>query len=70
MGEKTVISVDTAGGDKGAAVVLNGLAESARKNPDIAFILHGDETVLNKLLRRRKALRAKLEKLHQNQADD
>jgi len=57
MGEKTVISVDTAGGDKGAAVVLNGLAESARKNPDIAFILHGDETVLNKLLRRRKALR-------------
>jgi len=57
MSDKTVISVDTAGGDKGPAVVLSGLAQSAKKNPDIAFILHGDEAELTKLLRRRKVLR-------------
>ena len=57
MNDKTVISVDTAGGDRGAAAVLAGLAKSARANPDIRYILHGDEAVLTKLLRRRAVLR-------------
>ncbi|MEM7270058.1 MAG: phosphate acyltransferase PlsX [Pseudomonadota bacterium] len=58
MGEKTVISVDAAGGDKGAAAVVAGLAKSANKNPDVAFIIHGDEAELSRLVRRRKALSA------------
>lgn len=57
MDEKTVISVDTAGGDRGAAAVLAGLAKSARKNPDIRYILHGDEASLTRLIRRRAILR-------------
>ena len=57
MDEKTVISVDTAGGDKGVATVLAGLAKSARMNADLRYILHGDESTLNRLLRRRSLLR-------------
>lgn len=41
-----VISVDAMGGDRGPAAVVAGLVLSAEKNPRIAFILHGDESVL------------------------
>ncbi|MGB0507570.1 MAG: phosphate acyltransferase PlsX [Pikeienuella sp.] len=57
MGSQTVISVDTAGGDKGASPILAGLSKSARLNPDIRFILHGDEAELMRGLRRRGRLR-------------
>ncbi|MFQ5623802.1 MAG: phosphate acyltransferase PlsX [Paracoccaceae bacterium] len=53
---KTVISVDAMGGDRGAAAVIAGLSRSAKKNPDISFILHGDEAELKALLRRRPLL--------------
>ncbi|MEM7523785.1 MAG: phosphate acyltransferase PlsX [Pseudomonadota bacterium] len=64
MDDTTVISVDTAGGDRGVRVVLNGLVASARKNPDIRFILHGDEKELKALLRRRGILRDRCEVRH------
>lgn len=57
MDDRTVISVDTTGGDRGVGTILAGLAKSARKNPEIRFILHGDEAELEKQLRRRAALR-------------
>lgn len=44
--ERIVISVDAMGGDRGPAAVVAGLVLSAEKNPQIAFILHGDESVL------------------------
>ncbi|MBV0911905.1 phosphate acyltransferase PlsX [Anianabacter salinae] len=52
--KRIVISVDAMGGDRGPATVVAGLAHSARKNPDIAFILHGPEDVLSPLVRKRK----------------
>jgi glycerol-3-phosphate acyltransferase PlsX len=51
-----VISVDAMGGDMGPATVIAGIADSARKNPDIAFILHGPVAELAPLVARHKVL--------------
>lgn len=48
--ERIVVSVDAMGGDHGPATVVAGLAMSARANPGIAFILHGDKAELDKLI--------------------
>ena len=53
---RIIISVDAMGGDRGPAAVVAGLVDSATRNPDIAFILHGDEAVLTPLLARRRVL--------------
>ncbi|MCW9044133.1 MAG: phosphate acyltransferase PlsX [Pseudopelagicola sp.] len=58
---RTVISVDAMGGDRGPAAVVAGIARSAKKNPDIAFILHGPESDLTRLVRRKKALAGRVE---------
>lgn len=49
---RTIISVDAMGGDKGPTAVVAGLELSARKNPDIGFILHGPEAELRPLVDR------------------
>jgi len=51
---KVVLSVDAMGGDLGPEAVVAGLARAARKNPDIAFILHGPRERLEPLLARRR----------------
>ncbi len=56
QGERIVISVDAMGGDAGPGVVIAGMAESAKKNPDVGFILHGPEETLRKLVARRRTL--------------
>ncbi|WP_416384566.1 phosphate acyltransferase PlsX [Roseovarius sp. Pro17] len=53
---KTVISVDAMGGDMGPATVVAGIAASANKNPDIAFILHGPLAELEPLVARHRTL--------------
>ncbi|MDF0600997.1 phosphate acyltransferase PlsX [Psychromarinibacter sp. C21-152] len=53
---RIVISVDAMGGDRGPAVVLDGCAKSAAKNPNIGFILHGKHDELEPLVARRKPL--------------
>ncbi|SIO14479.1 phosphate:acyl-[acyl carrier protein] acyltransferase [Rhodovulum sp. ES.010] len=58
---RTVISVDAMGGDRGPSAVVAGLAKSAQKNPDIRFILHGQKTVLERLVGRRRALEGRVE---------
>jgi glycerol-3-phosphate acyltransferase PlsX len=56
-GEKRiVISIDAMGGDRGPAAVVAGMLHSASKNPDVAFIVHGDEGELARLIDRRKGL--------------
>jgi glycerol-3-phosphate acyltransferase PlsX len=61
---RVVISVDAMGGDRGPAAVVAGLAKSASKNPDIGFILHGDEAELTRLVARRRGLAAVCEIRH------
>ena len=53
---RVVISVDAMGGDQGPAAVVTGLQLSARRNPEIAFLLHGDQAVLEPLVRRQRGL--------------
>ena len=50
------ISVDAMGGDLGPAAVVAGIAQSARKNAAIRFILHGPRPELEQLVAKRKAL--------------
>ncbi|MDB6453162.1 phosphate acyltransferase PlsX [Falsirhodobacter sp. 20TX0035] len=61
---RIVISVDAMGGDRGAADVVAGLAASAQKNPEIHFILHGDEAEIGPLLAKRKILVGRCEVRH------
>ncbi|MFY0690920.1 MAG: phosphate acyltransferase PlsX [Paracoccaceae bacterium] len=42
------------GGDRGPEIVVSGMAQSAYKNPDIRFIVHGPRDVLQPLIERRK----------------
>lgn len=59
-----VISIDAMGGDRGPSVVVAGMAESARKNPEISFIVHGDEAELRRLVARRKTLAGRCDIRH------
>ncbi|SIS62782.1 phosphate acyltransferase PlsX [Paracoccus saliphilus] len=63
-GGSVVISVDAMGGDRGPSVVVAGMAESARKNPEIRFIVHGDEAQLRRLIARRKELSGRCDIRH------
>ena len=58
---RTIISIDTMGGDQGPATVVAGVADSAKKNSDIGFILHGPQAVLEPLVARRKILAGRCE---------
>ncbi len=58
---RIVISVDAMGGDAGPATVVAGIAKSAARNPEIAFILHGPEAELKRLVARRRALAGRVE---------
>ncbi len=53
---RIVISVDAMGGDNGPKAVVAGIAASARKNPEIGFILHGPRAKLEKHLAKRREL--------------
>lgn len=59
-----VISVDAMGGDRGPSVVVAGMAESAARNPEIRFIVHGREDELRRLIGRRKALAGRCDIRH------
>ena len=62
--KRIVISVDAMGGDRGPAAVVAGMLASAAKNPEIGFIVHGDETELARLIGKRKGLSGRCEIRH------
>ncbi len=61
---RTLISVDAMGGDEGPAAIVAGCSLSAKLNPDIAFILHGDSALLDPLVAKRRALRGRCDVRH------
>ncbi len=61
---RILISVDAMGGDLGPATVVAGIAQSATKNPDIGFILHGDQPMLEPIVARFKTLKGRCEIRH------
>ena len=44
LSDNLVISIDAMGGDNSPRVVIEGLAIAAKKNPDVRFLLFGDES--------------------------
>ncbi|WP_338548219.1 phosphate acyltransferase PlsX [Roseovarius phycicola] len=58
---RVLISVDAMGGDLGPAAVVAGISYSAKINPDIGFILHGDADQLKPLVAKRKTLTGRCE---------
>lgn len=52
------------GGDLGPAAVVAGISLSARRNPDIGFIVSGDESILKPLLAKKPDLAARCEIRH------
>jgi len=60
-GNRTVISVDAMGGDLGPSAVVGGMVISARKNPEIGFILHGPKATLTELVGREPALAGRVD---------
>ena len=64
MSASTVISIDAMGGDKGPEPVLAGLELALKEQPDLRFILHGDEAVLAPELGNRPRLAAACELRH------
>lgn len=57
MSAEKIISVDAMGGDTGPGPLISGLARAAKDDETLRFLLHGDEAVIKKQLRRRKILR-------------
>jgi glycerol-3-phosphate acyltransferase PlsX len=56
MTAETVISVDVMGGDLGPKPLVAGLVRACREDESLRFILHGDKSVIEKLLLRRRQL--------------
>jgi len=64
MNRNTVISIDAMGGDRGPAPILTGMGQALATNPDLSFIIHGDQETIDQQLRRRANLRARCEVRH------
>ncbi|MBN7786584.1 phosphate acyltransferase PlsX [Ponticoccus gilvus] len=63
-GARVVISVDAMGGDRGPAAVVAGISHSAKKNPELDFLLHGNREELAPLVGKRKILDGRCTVIH------
>ncbi|MFV0243406.1 MAG: phosphate acyltransferase PlsX [Qingshengfaniella sp.] len=59
-----VISIDAMGGDSGPAPVIAGMEKSAAINPDIRFIVFGDQAQIAPLIARKRALAGRCDLRH------
>jgi glycerol-3-phosphate acyltransferase PlsX len=59
-----ILSIDAMGGDRGAAAVVAGMTQSAKRNDRLRFLLHGPKPDLEKLVSKRKSLRDRVEICH------
>jgi len=64
LSDNLVIAIDAMGGDNSPRVVIEGLVEASRKNPDVRFLLYGDESKVRPLLNKYSRLKAKCELRH------
>ncbi len=64
MAEGTILSIDAMGGDAAPGVVIDGLAVLLAERPDIAVLLHGDETVLAPLVAAYPVLSGRCQLVH------
>ena len=59
--QTVVLSVDAMGGDKGPATVVAGLARFMKHNDNARAILHGQKSVLDPLVAKKKSLQGRVE---------
>lgn len=64
MSQTTTIALDAMGGDHGVESVVPGAALCLEKNPDLRFLIFGDQGVINPVLERYPALKAASEVIH------
>lgn len=64
MSDNLVISIDAMGGDNSPRVVIEGLVEASLKNPDVRFLVFGDESRVMPLLNKYPRLKEKCELRH------
>lgn len=64
MSTNLVISIDAMGGDNSPRVVIEGLVIAAKKNPDIRFLVFGDESKVSPILNSYPALKKVCEFRH------
>ncbi|MGN6421734.1 MAG: phosphate acyltransferase PlsX [Asticcacaulis sp.] len=57
--DSLVIAIDAMGGDHGPAVTVAGAALALQQRPDLCFQLHGDPMLINPVLSRHPALKAR-----------
>ncbi len=64
MSNNLVISIDAMGGDDSPRVVIEGLAIAAGKNTDVNFLLFGDESKINPILKNHHILKDRCKVVH------
>lgn len=64
LSDNLVISIDAMGGDNSPQVVIEGLAIAIKKNPDVRFLLFGDEAKITPILNNYPKLKAFCEVRH------
>ncbi len=62
--DTVVVSIDAMGGDSGVEAIIGGMEISAKVNPDIYFIVHGDSAQINALLRNKPELASRVDVRH------
>lgn len=67
MSDNLVISIDAMGGDNSPRVVIEGLAIATKKNPDVRFLLFGDEAKVLPILNAYPSLKKVCEIRHCNE---
>lgn len=64
LSDNLVIAIDAMGGDNSPRVVIEGLVEASLKNPDVRFLVYGDEGKVRPLLDKYPHLKEKCELRH------
>jgi glycerol-3-phosphate acyltransferase PlsX len=64
MADSNIISLDAMGGDNGAAVVLGGASIALTRQPQLSFLLYGDEALLRSELKQFPKLEARSTIIH------
>lgn len=67
LSDNLVISIDAMGGDKSPQVVIEGLAIAVKKNPDVRFLLFGDEAKITPILNNYPKLKSLCEIRHSSE---
>jgi len=64
MSSSTVLAIDAMGGDSAPLSVIDGISIVAARDLELSFILHGDQAVIEKALKKKRILDGRVEVRH------